>query len=243
MTWKVRIIGDARDLEELQKSFVNSNISISKETDGFYLTSDSFNNCSNHNNVLEIASSILPVINGASKLALGGNIQIKESGVIKENRDGTQQVFMAVSDSLTIRDSFVLKIIDNEGQLIQEIHPADEVPNWVTIGLQDSSVEKVFRLYGQGLDWVGLYRIYEVIECDVNGMDTIIKNGWASKRSIKVFKRTANSPSIIGDDARHGKEPSQPPVKPMLFSEARNLIESLILQWIKNKTTVGEKQS
>lgn len=242
MTWKVRITGDTRDLDELQRSFGNSNINISKEVDEFYLTGESFNNCSDHNHVLEIASNILPVINGASKLALGGNIQIKESGVIKVNSDGTRQFFIAIRESLTARDS-VVTIINTEGEIIQEIHPADEVPNWVTIGLQNSSVEKVLRLYGQELDWVGLYRIYEVIECDIKGMDKIIANDWASKRSIKSFKHTANSPSIIGDDARHGKEPNQAPTKPMLFSEARNFIEHLILQWMKNKQMGVNEQS
>src|SRR5699024_4338714 len=117
----------------------------------------------------------------------------------------------------------------------QEIKPADDVPAWVELGINDEAVAKVLRLLTNSLDWVGLYRIYEVIESDIGGLDALVSTGWATKARVKLFKHTSNSPGAIGDDARHGKESSQPPSQPMHLHEARNLVESLINPWLKSK--------
>jgi hypothetical protein len=81
-------------------------------------------------------------------------------------------------------------------------------------------------LFGtQEHSWGSLYCLYEVIEEDVGSIDKIANEGWATKTSIKRFKHTANSPSAIGDAARHGKESTTPPARPMELGEARALIE------------------
>lgn len=235
MTWKVRIIGDPRDLAELQQSFSTDGISITEDKNEYHLISDSFQNCGNDSEVSEIASNLISLISGASRLALGGNIPISQSEVVKVKEDGSEMVFMSFQDTISVRDSFHLSILDEEGNVVDELKPADDVPNWVNLGIHYQLVAKVLRLYSQPLDWVGLYRIYEVIESDSGGVDNIVSNDWATKRIIKVFKHTANSPGAVGDEARHGKESSQPPQTPMQLHEARNLIENLINKWLKSK--------
>lgn len=235
MTWKVRIIGNHRDIEELKKSFSDVGISVTIGNDGYYLEYGQFAACKTAAEVLQISSKVLAILNGATRLALGGNSVITESGVLQEHADGTSQFHMYVSDKINVRDSSSHKVMDSDGNVIEEIGPADEVPVWVSMGLKDDSVEKVFRLFGLQHDWVGLYRIYEVIEHDAGGIDAIANNDWATKSSLKLFKHTANSPGAIGDDARHGKEASSPPQKPMLLSEARALIETLLHYWLRSK--------
>ncbi|MBF0229502.1 MAG: hypothetical protein HQK63_07920 [Desulfamplus sp.] len=236
MTWKVRIIGDPRDLDDLHQSFASGAIFIEKNgIHEYYLISDAFQDYTNDIDVSEKASQLISLISGASRLALGGNIPIAQSETVKVKEDGTELVFMHLQETLQVRDSSHLAIIDDEGNVVKEIKPADEVPNWVELGLQHESVAKVFRLYTQSLDWVGLYRIYEVIENDMGGLDALVSNGWAVKSKVKLFKHTSNSPGAIGDGARHGKESSQPPQQPMHLHEARNLVESLISSWLKSK--------
>jgi hypothetical protein len=93
------------------------------------------------------------------------------------------------------------------------------------------------RLASRGkLDWVNLYRIFEVIAADVGGLDAIASYGWASKASMKLFKRTACSPGAVGLDARHGTDSTPAPSKPMVISEARNLINAIIRAWLQIKT-------
>lgn len=236
MTWKVRIIGDPHDLHELQQSFAGSPISIeSGKNHDYYLLADSFQECASENEISEAASKLVALIGGASRLALGGNIPITQSETVKVNEDGSKSVFVCFQDTIHARDSFYISIIDGEGNVVEEIKPADDVPNWVFLGMKDEAVAKVFRLLTQPLDWVGLYRIYEVIENDIGGLDALISMGCATKARVKLFKHTSNSPGAIGDNARHGKESSQPPLQPMHLHEARNLVESLINPWLKGK--------
>jgi hypothetical protein len=235
MTWKIRIAGNQHDIEELKRSFSGVSISVTKGNDGDYLEHEQFAACKTADEVLQISSKVLAILNGATRLALGGNSVITESGVLQEREDGTSQFYMHVSETINVRDSFSITVMDSDGNVVEEIHPADEVPVWVSLGLKDEAVEKVFRLFGLQHDWVGLYRIYEVIEHDAGGIDAIANNDWARKSSLKLFKHTANSPGAIGDDARHGKEASAPPPKPMLLSEGRALIETLVHYWLRAK--------
>ena len=239
MTWKVSIIGNTHDLEELKRSLSSSiGFSITKGEDGYYLEYEQFSACRSDKEVLQLSSKVLAILNGATRLALGGNSVITESGVLQEHENGTSTFNMHVSETINIRDSFSLKIQDSDGNIVEEIYPADEVPVWVSLGLKDDVVEKVFRLFGLQHDWVNLYRIYEVIEQDAGGINAIANNNWATKSSQKSFKHTACSPGAIGDDARHGTETSAPPQKPMLLSEARALIETLVHHWIRTKQSV-----
>ena len=86
------------------------------------------------------------------------------------------------------------------------------------------------------LDWVDLYRIYEVIESDM-GRSVILAKRWATNADIKLFKHTANSVAATGDQARHGKETSTPPVKPLTLSEARALVDTLLRAWLAHKAS------
>lgn len=236
VTWKVRLVGDPHDLNELQQSFSEDLIFIeSGPNNEYYLVADSFQGCADENEVFEAASQLIALISGASRLALGGNIPITQSETVKVNENGTESAFMHIHDTIHVRDSFHISVTDDEGNVVQEIKPADDVPTWVALGMNNEAVAKVFRLLTQPLDWVGLYRIYEVIESDMGGLDSLVAMGWAAKSRVKLFKHTSNSPGAIGDDARHGKESSQPPPQPMHLHEARNLIESLINPWLKSK--------
>lgn len=235
MTWKVRIAGNQHDIEELKRSFSDDSLSVTKRADGYYLEYEQFATCQTADEVLQLSSKVLAILNGATRLALGGNSVISESGVLQEHEDGTSEFHMHFSEKIGVRESFNLKIMDSVGNVVEEIYPADEVPTWVSLGLKDEAIEKVFSLFGLQHDWVGLYRIYEVIEHDAEGIDAIASNGWVTKSSMKLFKRTANSPGAIGNDARHGKENTAPPSKPMLLSEARALIETLIHHWLRAK--------
>lgn len=241
VTWKVRLVGDPHDLNKLKQSFSEGPISIeSGKNREYYLLAETFQECANENEVSEAASKLIALIGGASRLALGGNIPITQFETVKVNENGSESAFIHIQNTIHVRDSFHISATDDKGNVIQEIKPADDVPAWVDLGMTDEAVAKVFRLLVHPLDWVCLYTIYEVIESDMGGLDALVSTGWAIKARVKLFKRTCNSPGAIGDDARHGKESSQPPPQPMHLHEARNLVESLINPWLKSKQAIAE---
>ena len=234
MKWKIQLVGDEFDFKELSKSFSNTDdFSITREKDGYYLASTKFDSCKTNEEVKVKAIDILDVLNGAKTLAIGGNVPLKCGNIVKENPDGTREYFVEVSDKITVRDSLSIVIKDSEGKIIDEVHPADEVPKWLTYGLRDEKVKKALRIYYQKRhSWAGLYKVYEIIEDAIGGLQKIIEKGWVTKSTIKRFKHTANSPTAIGDEARHGKEVTSAPKKAMLISEARSLIETLLIKWL-----------
>ncbi|OQX10169.1 MAG: hypothetical protein BWK80_46020, partial [Desulfobacteraceae bacterium IS3] len=139
---------------------------------------------------------------------------------------------------LDVRDRLSTLITDSDGKIIEEFHMADPINDWIRIANSDDNVATVLRLIGsKGSDWVNLYRIFEVIQKDVGRTDKIVSNGWATETSLKRFKHTANSPTSIGDEARHGKEPTSPPAKPMGIHEAKSFIENIIHNWFNSKKT------
>lgn len=118
---------------------------------------------------------------------------------------------------------------DQEDGTEERVNQADPVVGWLMAGLRNDSVAKVLRLYANTPPtWNNLYRIFEVVEQDVGGRKYIEQQGWATDKSLERFKRTANSVSAIGDEARHGKESTQPPSNPMTLPEAKSLIETIL---------------
>ena len=101
----------------------------------------------------------------------------------------------------------------------------------------DTSVAKVMRLIAapDHKSWVGMYRIHEVIEEDVGGEYKLQSRDWGSTKDLKRFKHSANSVSVGGDSARHGKEVEQPPNNPMPIDEAYAYLNYVLQSWLSSK--------
>jgi hypothetical protein len=70
-----------------------------------------------------------------------------------------------------------VKVTHTDGT-VEEFCPADPVRHWAAIALTNDAIAKVFRIFAGGiLDWVDLYRIFEIIGEDVGGLDSIASNG------------------------------------------------------------------
>lgn len=87
--------------------------------------------------------------------------------------------------------------------------------------------------------WSELYVAYELVE--TNDAGPMYGEGWVDKTQLALFKRTANSRTALGVQARHGEETTEPPVNPMGYEDALNLIRTLVNRWIKYRT--GKKQA
>lgn len=239
MKWQVRLVGSEHELAVISRFLMSESMSLSKDKHGqYYLASSYFDSCDTASEVLTVSGEIVSVLNGATKLALGANPGLCESGVLEYLADGTEVFHMHFINTVNVRASCAFTINDADGNIVEKYIPANPAFDWAVEGLRDESVGKVFRLFGQEHGWVDLYRIFEVIEADVGGMNEIVALGWTSKGLLKTFKHTANSPHAVGDNARHGTQSSKPPKKAMLISEARALIETLIHHWLRQKGLV-----
>ena len=74
-----------------------------------------------------------------------------------------------------------VKIFTSDGSEVAVESP-DPARSWAKVADKDDTVSKALRLFGEGAkDWVGLYRLLEVVEDDVSGVEKLVDAGWATK--------------------------------------------------------------
>jgi hypothetical protein len=239
MTWIVQLAGDTSDLAALAQSFTGRDFNISHDGQGYVLASARFAPSDSAKDVHQKAQEMVHILNGASCLGLDAKQPITVGSVHRRGEDGRPDIHVFLeSQSLQLRTTPPTVRINRADGTVGVSHPADRVREWSALALSDDAVANVLRILASGsLDWVNLYRIWEIIAKDVGGLDSIDSKGWSSKAAMKLFKRTANSPGALGLEARHGAETKDPPAKPMELSEARTLINSIIHAWLRAKSS------
>ena len=128
-------------------------------------------------------------------------------------------------------------VIDAQGNVVIKAPPQPRTIALAMLARSDSAVAKALRLLSaaDSNSWVGLYRIYEVVEADVGGESALKTCGWGSPADLKRFKHSANSVSVGGDAARHGKELTSPPNNPMSLEEAGSYVTYIVSAWLGSK--------
>ena len=101
-----------------------------------------------------------------------------------------------------------------------------DISKYIPLSFKHKTVAKALRLCSRDLDWVNLYRIYEVISEDVGGPNS---------KEIRVFKGSANNSNVTGDQSRHGKMNIGTSEKTMRLADAQHLIKSKVREWVYNK--------
>lgn len=74
----------------------------------------------------------------------------------------------------------------------------------------------------------------DVILSDVGGV--IWKASWSAESDAPRFKHTADGESVQGDEARHGRERTEPPADPMSLTDADVLIRNIMRGWLASKS-------
>ena len=235
--WQVQVTGHAFDLDHLVRNFKDQPRRMVKdERDGSYsYESVSFNACSTSAEVLAIAEQELQVLSGVLRVGRGTADRLRPGAVYRRTANGGRDVFVHVSDTLRLR----MDVGEATVILSGENRPAPP-PRTVEISRlasNDPTIAKALRLLSasDSRSWVGLYRIYEVVEADVGGEKQLQTLGWISSTILRRFKHSANSVAVGGDQSRHGKELTVPPLDPMSLDEADGYVTSLLSTWLSSK--------
>lgn len=235
MNWKVRLTGESFDLEELAKVLISSNLAILKDGEDYYLKSLSFDNTDNVEAIRAKAGEIVTLINGSIMLALDARKPIEVSHIVRVKDNGTREFFVQVSDSVTLRESLGISVQHQDGT-VEEFHPGDPIPSWILLAQGNDNIRKMLNYLAKGIDnWVRLYHIYEIVRDDLGSEPGMVTKGYATRKALERFRRTANSPSAAGEMARHAIEPRQTPPNPMSLSEAKSFIKGIVQAWINDK--------
>lgn len=241
-TWEVAVEGDPIYLEWLARHFTAPPrvVARSVDADEFVLRLDSFESCSEAADVLALAERQLLVMSGLLRLERRGRHPLRAGAVVRRHSSGRRDIYVSITESVEARcevGDVVMSIRDAAGNPLPATVPATRAARVAELAAADSSVEKVIRLLAasEAQTWVGLYRIYEVVESDVDGQAALERMHWGPAKDQDRFKHSANSVTAAGDQARHGKEKTHPPKDPMSLEEAGAYVENLIRRWLESK--------
>lgn len=224
MKWAVKIFGKI-DIDELEFKYDNSrNLSIIKIDNDYYIQSEMFEQSDNPEEIFNLAKDLVILIRSAIKIAndIDANLYVD---MVRNLETKCSYIFVFDTGNMIDRVSVLNNTYEVEGE-------NKLFSNIIDASFSNDNVNKVLRLIEyEGLeDWGNIYRILEIIQADIN----IIEKGCCSKKEIRNFKYTANSPEAIGNMARHGCFKGDSPEHPMSIVEAKEFILRIIKKWINS---------
>lgn len=200
------------------------NLNISEEEGVFILRSSRFNPVPDPNDIHEVSTTLVEVLNGAAKLYNEDFQGITAKAVVRIDEDGKRSKYERLT---ALPRSFHLRALPSRHDLIG---------SWFTIAQGDEHIARALALYGSlEHNWRNLYMVLEVIEDDIDGHDRLSEKVWVPKEKVRQFKHTANSFLAIASEARHASVSRQPPKTPMPLQEAKRLIHDLLWRWLESK--------
>jgi hypothetical protein len=243
--WQTQVVGLRSDLEFLVRHFSLGPVRIleAERRDGFVLESETFDTLSTAEEVLARASELLLILSGVLGIERDVVEPLRCGAVLKKHDDGRQDADVCQHETLNARAEFIAGIAyadDPSGRpaIAQPSQPLSVKA--VELALRDSAMAKALRLMGRGAkSWGDLYRLYEVLEGDLGGQHRVQSLCWVSETDLRRFKHSANSVSVGGDEARHGRELQQPPPNPMTLPEAESFVLHLLAAWIEQKLHIA----
>jgi hypothetical protein len=231
MTFEARIAGDPSELRLLASS-LRGDTTVVEVNGEFLLQSARLDACADARAALVVAQLICHELTGVVT-ALLGSAKAIESDVIYTPTIHGRDVHVQLKPGKIVLRGFpaTLRVTHADGT-VEERGPVASSTKWLEKAATDGATSKILRLLGNGhLGWVELYRLLEALE-DAAGHSATAQ--WSSAKDIRRFKHTANSVAAAGDEARHGKERTDPPKEPMSLGEARALVIDLVKRWLSS---------
>ena len=188
------------------------------------LSSSTFTEFTDHEEVLREAQRIAEIMTGAMKVRQSPEnlvaryvTAVYADGVIEEFRRPTRGRF-----GTRVTFSFT-----EEGQVQETLEKAITL---FALRCDNPYVQEVLRTFAQSDDWNGLYRIMETIRREINehhggrnGREKMVKWGWVSEPDLTAFDRTV-------DSYRHRDKQT---VRTMHLDEAQNLVGRVVEAWLR----------
>jgi hypothetical protein len=232
----MQLSGEEPDLTFFAKTFTGRDLRVFKEGTTYFISSDRFDGLEDAWDVKREALILADILNGVGLLALNGTEPVTIGNAVYRD-DAGKSGYHLLPETGVYRLRGIpatLTAMLEDDTSASAIEPP--VKEWALLALGDPEVQKVMRINALGpLDWVNLYRILEIISKDVGGLKVIADRKWMSRRSITLFKHTADSSEVLGLEARHGVQNHESPSKPMTITDARKLLRILTWHWLQSK--------
>ncbi|MCI5136892.1 MAG: hypothetical protein D3922_00415 [Candidatus Electrothrix sp. AR1] len=152
-------------------------------------------------------------INGTAKLFYISMPTLEVAKILFKHNDGS---WLPVPVSETIHCELILRF----GNVQQP-----DISKQVKLSSHNEQAAKATRLYFQEINWINLYRIFEIMKSDKYNFP---------KKQLTSFTMSANKVEISGDDARHGTASfhGDMPKNTMNIDEAHEFIAEHMRKWL-----------
>jgi hypothetical protein len=81
--------------------------------------------------------------------------------------------------------------------------------DWLALAEIHEAVARTLEILGSAeLRWTDLYHLFEIVQADVGRQ--MYEHRWIAKTEADLFTWTANSPAVLGAQARHGAQRNDP---------------------------------
>jgi hypothetical protein len=229
--WWARLEGEEFDLEALAVALDDrSQVQIRRFDDRYYLGMAEFDQLDAPDDVQTRAGEVLRIVNGAARVQYGDNCEVRVDAAARVQPDGQIQHFIHVSGTIHARGR-ISGTLTTSGESVPLAREPTIAEQALATGLNDLQAERALRIFGRDdVDYRDLYHVFEIAEAACGS--GIYSDGTVTRAEVRRFKHTANSVHALGDQARHGREATQPPSQPMTFPEARSLVGRVLRVWL-----------
>lgn len=223
-----RIIGDNVSLEIIENTFKIPRYTVNIKLHGddnnrykeYLLTSNLLSDLDNIDSIKKIGCELIEEIN-----AICNFVKHEFNPISFDIIYIDQCGYSFFEEKISMRDA--LYIIE-DGRMMDIDKP--QILNISALIENDSLLKNILKILNKkGWNWVNLYRVLEIFE---GAKIDIVKKGWITKNNYKKFTHTANSPLVLGEEARHGNQSGEPPKDPMPLNMAQTLISGVIWNYI-----------
>ena len=230
---KFELVGEKIDIEDLQYVLNESEWSIKKEDSKYYLCTKTLNATSEKKEIVSKTKHFLDLLNGAASIVYKDHQTVGLGSLIILD-DNCKRHITVFTGPIIIRGRSRARAnltLIKDGIEIKDSQPTT-VESWLIKSQNSNAVQDALHFFNQ-TTWWNLYKVYEVILDDVGNEKRLSK--FADSQKLKVFRKTANSRTSVGDHARHAKKEIFPPKETMGLDEAYSLMKQLFEAWIRDK--------
>lgn len=223
--WWARLAGERLDLDAFVALHLQG-IEVRHLDGRYYLRAEAFADVGESSDVERVAEEIVGVLNGSARIEHGNSREVRVDTATRVHEDGRIENFVNLAATITSRSRLTATLTTaREPQVTQTI-----AARVATNAMQDNDRARAVTIFGRdALDWRDLFYVFEVAEA---ALGSALYDGTVSRAEIRRFTHTAQSPSALGEEARHGHERTEPPANPMPFDEARSLVGRILKLWL-----------
>src|SRR5262245_54716561 len=157
---KIWLEGEDPDLMLLEDLFPDRGyIHVARDKQGWYMTAPDLDTLFSEPSMLfDAARELLDMVNGVATLTYGSFSSVRLTGQFSEDAGTRHAVILVPSIVSRVRVPSPTIIID--GQVQPRVSPAQM---FMEVALADPDVAEVLRLSAGPLDWVSMYKVWEII--------------------------------------------------------------------------------